>query len=264
MFRVLSLQSEQLNKGVAAYLVIFLILVVVVVLGGFIPGVRPINFSSTTTTANVIKNKTTTTTVIATASTTISSQNVCPSPNATQKISNGNFGTGTYYAWNVTANGFGEFPLNITYANNNGGYYGAPWSGYSGNFAASTTRGSSLSVQNGNLTSQPFLITEPFLNFKIVSPQNNFLYVEILQNNTPIIVTHYNTYLAPGNINPWTTFENASIPLGIHLCQNVSIRVVADVVGGSQQKLEYIAVTGFYLSSTSVATPGIVISQTLH
>jgi len=243
--------------------VILLVLVVVVVLGGFIPGVKPISFSSTTTTANTAQNKTITTT-LPTVSTTVSSRyNNCPSTSATQKISNGDFGTGTFYAWNVTGTGFGTFPLNITYANKNGGYYGAPWSGYSGAFAASTYHGG-LSVQNGNLTSQTFLITEPFLNFKIVSPQNNFLYIEILQNNTPIIITHYNTYLAPGNTNPWTTFENASIPLGIHLCQNASIRIVAGVVGGAQQKLEYIAATAFYLSNTSIATPGIVIEQTLH
>ncbi|MGC8676538.1 MAG: hypothetical protein ACP5T3_03450 [Candidatus Micrarchaeia archaeon] len=209
--------------------------------------------NSTKTTTNTISNTTSTTTISALASCISGLQEVA--------IPNGNFSTGTYADWNITGYGFSSEPLNLTNANKNGGYYGAPWSNYGNNTFAATTFQKGLAVQPGNLTSKPFLVTEPFLNFKIVSSQNNDIYVEILHNGKPAIVAHYNTYAAPGNPNPQTTFENASIPLSTLLCQNVSIRVVFVATGLSTT--QYIAVTGFYLSKTPTYTPGIVVNQTL-
>ena len=183
------------------------------------------------------------------------------SKNATESIFNGNFGTGTYIGWNVSGPGFGSGPLNITYANSNNLYYGAPWTNYNDIYFATTyTQG--LNLQAGNLTSDKFLVTELYLNFKIISTQNNFLYVEILQDGKPVIVTRYDTFAVPNNPNGPTTFENASIPLGSLLCQNVSVKIVADVVGESQP-FEYIAAGDFYMDRVPVSTPGIVANQTI-
>ncbi|MEM4034772.1 MAG: hypothetical protein QW257_02485 [Candidatus Micrarchaeaceae archaeon] len=220
------------------------------------PIIRPKTTTTSLTTIPSGKVSNTSTSV----STTISPIAVCISSLQTVPISNGNFSTGTYADWNVTGYGFGSAPLNLTNANKQGGYYAAPWSNFGNNTFAATTFQKGLAVQPGNLTSNPFLVTEPFLNFKVISSQNDNIYIEILQAGKPRIIVHYNTYAAPGNINAESTFENASIPLSTLACKNVSIRLVFIATGTSTTN--YLAATDFYLSKTPVSTPGIVINQT--
>jgi hypothetical protein len=207
--------------------------------------------SATTTVASVVKSSSTITVSLPTTSVYLGS---CQSTSQTAAVPSGNFSTGTYRGWNVSGAGFGSAPFNIIYANNNtiSGYYGAPWSGYVGTFFATTYHGG-LSLQPGNLTSNPFEVTEPYLNFKIISPQSNLLYVEILNHGRPAIVVHYNTYVVANATN---AFVNASIPLTTLLCQNVSVRIVAGVVGPAQN-LNYIAVGDFSMGASAMTTPNI-------
>ncbi|MDE1850918.1 MAG: hypothetical protein KGH54_03960 [Candidatus Micrarchaeota archaeon] len=223
--------------------------------------------TSPQTTTTIPQNTASTTTIIAvnttSTSTTTIPQGSCLSTESRVPIFNGNFSTGTYIGWNQTGGGFGSVPFNLTYANkpNVSAYYNHTWTGYDGTFFASTYHGG-IGIQPGNLTSLQFKVVEPYLNFKIISPAQEQIYVQILQNGTPVVVTHYNTNI-PGNPYPTSLFLNASIPLSLSLCQNVSIKVVAQVVGGFTNSRNYIAIGDFYQSKNPISTPGIIVNQTI-
>jgi hypothetical protein len=208
-----------------------------------------------------------TTIPVTTQNTTSTIFSYCLSHEPTVAVQNGDFATGTYAGWNATGPGFGSVPFNLTNANSNvnpnyTGYYGAPWSGYNGTFFATSFQ-TGETIQTGNLTSLPFEVSELYLNFKIISQQDSNLYVEILKGGIPAIVTHYNTYISPPGVqNPQSTFVNASIPVGTLLCQNVSIRLVAGIIGKSSQGTDYIAAGDFYQSATSAVNPTEPVNQT--
>jgi len=260
------LRSGLVRNVIIAYVVgLVFIVVASLLLSGYLTGGGP--GKTTTATTSVPQNSTNVT------STTTMSQNStlpttsvyfsqCQSKNATENILNGDFSTGSYYGWNATGPGFGSTPLNLTHANAAGGYYSAPWSGYAGSYVATTYQGG-LSLQNGNLTSRPFEVTEPYLNFRIISPQSNQIYIEILQG-TKSSKYWYNTYNASNSANAASEFVNASIPLldTTFFCQNVSIRIVSGSVG-TTSNLNYIAVGDFYMSKTPKSTPGILVNQSL-
>lgn len=181
----------------------------------------------------------------------------CYSSNASiVYIPNGNFSTGTYEYWNTTGTGFGNAPFNLTLANKEGNYYGIKWNGYTNtNFAGSTFRGG-LAESPGNLTSSQFLDNDSYINFKILSPFNNATYIELLENQTPVLTAHFNTYNASGNVNAQTTFVNASLPIYEFSCHDLRIRIVSGYVGTSTT--QYIMATDFYLSNKEITTPGIL------
>ncbi|MCL5100782.1 MAG: hypothetical protein M1122_02410 [Candidatus Marsarchaeota archaeon] len=207
----------------------------------------PITRTITTTQTTTIENQTQTNQT-ANSTTTVGQSFDCLSNLPTMPIKNGNFSTGTYDGWNATG-GFGTNPFNLTQANIEGNYYNHTWEGYNGTYFATTYMGG-ISHYVGNLTSDPFLVTEPYLNFKIISPYNNLLYVEVYQDGVPFMRIHYNTYVS-GNKNAPSTFMNATIPLETLLCQNVSIKVTAGVAGATPSAvMDYIAVGDFYLSKT--------------
>ncbi len=183
----------------------------------------------------------------------------CISAKLIRYIPNGNFSTGTYEYWNTTGTGWGDAPTNITYANETGAYYSHPWSGYNGTYFASTYHGGTL-VAPGNLTSSVFRVTEPYLNFKLISTQSNLLYVQLLKNGTPVATFHYNTYAAYNNTNPQSTFVNASIILLPYVCQNVSVRLVVGTLN-TGVLYNYISAGNFYMSKTQELTPGILVNQ---
>jgi hypothetical protein len=170
-------------------------------------------------------------------------------------IYNGDFGTGTFAGWNVTGKGFGTRPLNITYANNEICYIGQPWSGYNGTYFA-TTYTCGVATAPGNITSSSFIVnrTKPFLNFKLINPEDNHIYVEVLENNTPEIIVHYDTYNESINVNSSSTFMNASLDMSHISGKVVRIRVVSSTIN----QLRFVAVGDFTLSSKPVQQPGII------
>ncbi len=213
--------------------------------------------ASTTVKANVSANATTSAIVQSTIQTTTQQNTTlsdCLSNSPIVNLYNGNFGTGTYAGWNTTGLGFGSAPANITKYNNNSEYYNSPWTGYNGNFFATTYLGGFV-ISPGNLTSYAFQVTEPYLNFQISSPQSNLLYVEILSNGVPVITKQFDTYGSSGS--PSGNFKNASISLTSLLCKYVSVRVVSGVVYTPATKYDVIAVGDFYLAKTPVQSPGI-------
>ncbi len=269
------------KRAIGTFIVILLILVGAVYFlifrhGSNVPPPRIIikNTSVTTNTiTNTITNSSTSTnTIIKTNSSTNSSitnsTNLnCISPNATVPIANGNFATGTYERWNTTGLGFLNLtgfpvPTNITFANANNDYYGQPWNNYTGTFFATTYRGG-IVLNPGNLTSDPFQVREPYLNFKIISPRNALLYVQLMHDNKPFLVYHYNTLNASGGLNPQSRFVSETIPLLNFVCQNVSVRVVAGVTGTVSNHYDFIAVGDFVQSKTNMQTPGTVVNRTV-
>ncbi len=188
-----------------------------------------------------------------------------PKSEVYSNVYNGNFSSGTYAGWTLTGKGFGTAPLNISAANSAGSgntlqnangitrcYLGSPWINYAGKYAA-TTYNCGTSVSPGNLTSSLFYAKEPFLNFKIISPQDNFLYITILYNNKQVIVAHYNTYNVSFTGNSSSTFRNATIPLSTVVGLPVRIEIVADTLNSQT----YIAAGDFSLSGTPHMDKGI-------
>ncbi len=170
-----------------------------------------------------------------------------PPVKAYEYIYNGNFGNGQYTGWNVTSPGFGTAPLNISYADSKLCYQGRPWSNYNGSYLA-TTYNCGISTSPGNMTSSPFIVdpASPFLNFRLISPQDNNLYLEILRvnykiindqqvytNSTPVAIVHFNTYNLSVTANSSSTFANATIPLTLFTNEVVQVRIVAKEVGSN-------------------------------
>ncbi len=210
--------------------------------------------NATNTTNSTLTNSTNSTQPISYGS-CISNANYIP-------IANGNFSTGTFANWTTKGQGFGTAPLNMTYANKNFGYYNHTWTGYNGTFFATTFHGG-IGLSPGNITSDVFQAVLPYLSFRIVSPQDNLLYVQILQDNVSKITVHYNTYAVKSNLYPTSQFINVSIPLGSVLCQNIRVKVVSGVVGSIQTSKEYIAAGDFALSRKPSGNPTAVVNQSI-
>ena len=170
-------------------------------------------------------------------------------------IYNANFSDGKYTGWNVSGSGFGTAPFSITYANSNAitCYQGGKWRNYGGEYFA-TTFTCGISVSPGNLTSEAFRVNPktPFLNFRIISPQDNLIYVEVLKANgtgfTPTVIAHFNTYNISLGANISSTFANVSIPLTTVSNKVVKIRVVASTL----QPQRYVAIGDFGMASLPV------------
>ena len=162
-------------------------------------------------------------------------------------VSNGNFSTGTYYGWSTTGTGFGTAPLNITFANQNGVYYGSPWSNYNnyGSEYFATTYSQSRPIMPGVLSAS-FVVVEPYLVFQIISAQNPQIYLEISYNGKPEIVEHYNTQ------SNMSTFVNENINMSALLCKSVTFSVVANAseVTSSNQN-QFVAIANVYQSDSS-------------
>ncbi len=188
-------------------------------------------------------------------------------------IYNGNFGNGAYTGWNVINPGFGTAPLNISYADSKLCYVGRNWSNYNGGYFA-TTYNCGVSVAPGNITSSPFLAdpTKPFLNFRLISPDDNNIYIELLNanykvinnkqvyvNSTPVAIAHFNTYnLSVTSGYASSTFANVTIPLTQYINDILQVRVVAVTVEGSH----FIAAGDFVLSNRPHQDKGVVANIT--
>lgn len=260
-----------MHKGVLVYAAILIVLVVIVVFGVY--GVGGLGKSSTTTlTTTVGETGNTTTTVgqnqtsTSSVSTTVPYTNYtsCLSSNPTESIPNGDFSAGTYANWTAGGPGFGSGPFNLTSANAEGNYYNHTWSNYNGTFFATTFSGGST-LQSGNLTSDSFIATEPFLNFRIISSQSALLYVEVLSDGEPVASAHYNTFNTSLSNYYLSTFQNASIPLVGVLCKPIQVRIVSGVTNAATGSgiYQYIAAGDFHMSKRPAQTSGIVVNQTI-
>ena len=221
------------------------------------------NTTKTTNTINTTTNKTvsnsTSTNYTNSTGTGFTS---CLSTSPTAAVPNGNFSDGTYNSWNVSGTGWGTGPTNITTANAKEQYVGAQWSNYPNTYFASTYHGGGR-AQIGNLTSSVFEITEPYLNFKIISPQNNLMYVELVSGGRTLLIIHYNSYAAANNTNQQSTFENASILVSPLLCRQVQLKIVDQSLSTRSGGYDFMSVGAFNMSKTPSLTPGIVVNQTL-
>jgi hypothetical protein len=175
-------------------------------------------------------------------------------------LENGNFSSGSYSGWKTSGSGFSGKPTEINVANQNGDYYKNPWSNYNGEFFATTYRQNST-YEPGNLTSSQFKVTEPYLNFNIISAGTSGSYVAILIGNSPFLVQHYNTSNGKG-INGTDTFANASINISSLYGKNISVEVVSQT-SSQTSKGAFTAVGDFRQSNTSIATPGILVNSTI-
>jgi hypothetical protein len=174
------------------------------------------------------------------------------------KIYNGNFGNGQYTGWQVQGKGFGAAPTNITGANKEMCYQGQPWSNYNGTYFA-TTYVCGTSVAPGNLTSSTFIVepSTPFLNFRIVSPQDNNIYFELLRNNTAVVIAHFNTYNLSITYNSSSTFQNVTIPLTAYIGQQLKLKVVSTTLQN------YAAMGDFALAKRPDQQHGVAVNITV-
>lgn len=140
-------------------------------------------------------------------------------------VYNGRFTLGNYVGWAVDTNAFGVSPSNILKVNKNTCFKSFPWTNLNNTYFA-TTANCYYTTKSGNLTSSYFYASKIFLNFQIVSPTNSTDRVEILYNNSPVIIASYNTYYGSTG-NYLYKFENASIPLFSVRNKPIRIRIVS-------------------------------------
>ncbi len=271
---MLNYLREGMDKRAGVLAAVIVVVAVVLIVAFIGPNISKQSSQSNTTIVLNSTTITTTTNAVTTirqgpSTTTIRSYQGCLSSTPTVPINNGGFSTGNFIGWNVSGDGFGSAPLNITFENSNA-VIGTQsnnnytktnlWTGYNGNFFASTYQGG-LTLTPGNLTSDTFEVTEPYLNFQIASPQDNNIYVEILKNGVPQTKSYYNTFSA--NNNNYHAFMNASIPIATLMCSNVSIRVVADVVSTPATHYDFVAIGDFYLSRNPPSIRTNPVNQTI-
>jgi hypothetical protein len=175
-------------------------------------------------------------------------------------ILNGNFGNSRYTGWNTSGAGFGSAPFNITYQDPKMCYRGTPWANYNGTYFA-TTYTCGLSVAPGNVTSSWFIVTpgKPFLNFKIISPEDDGIYVELYNtSNEPVLIAHFNTYNLSLTANGSSTFQNVSISLTSYINKQLRIKVVGNAIN----KANYIAVGDFAVAKRPNQQKGVMVNIT--
>jgi hypothetical protein len=271
---LIPLQGASLNNKAIGVYIIVLILVglfvwLVLLNGSKGQAAAPNTTQHTNTTKKVPTNITTNKTANVTSNTTTIVYAGCISSNINSTIYNGNFSSGTYSGWistaygNASAPGFGAAPNNITYDNSHGAFYASQWNNYNGTYFASTFD-TGTSIKPGNLTSMPFKVDEPYLNFKIIAPQNQLIYFELLNStNATLEKIYFDTYNATDNPTPTSTFQNASVDLVPFICKTIRIRVVAGVVGSRINRDQFVAVGDFYLTKLPVSTKGIVLNESV-
>ncbi len=177
-------------------------------------------------------------------------------PNSTfVYVQNGNFSNGTYSGWAVSGGSFGNAPLNLVKANQNGNYSAVQWSGYQGVYAA--TSFNPKSKRTPGSISASFIALEPYLNFQIYSPKSSLLYVQIISDSGS--KSYYYDTLDGQGTNVTSRFAYASIGISQYNCQTITVKVVSDT-GPLDDSGTFIAAGNFYQSEYPFQTPGIAVN----
>ena len=170
-------------------------------------------------------------------------------------ILNGNFSTGTYAGWKSTGTAFGDAPMNLSWANANGCYPEInQWNGYESNYFASTYSCNKTRISGiGNLTSDPFIVEKPFLNFQVISdgPRTS---IEIIYNNKSAVTADFATHNVSSTGSGAFKVRNATLPLANVFGKSVRIKVNAN----ESNESEFIVVGDFQLSDTPNVQQGIL------
>lgn len=183
------------------------------------------------------------------------------SSNPNTNMVNGDFSTGTYYGWAASGKAWGSAPINLTRANEVGCYpQAAEWSGYAGNFFASTYQCAYGSQAYGNLTSMPFMTGKSFLNFQVLGSGGAASYLEILYDGSVYIRARFSTANMSNTRTGAFTFTNATLPLYSARNKLIQVRIVANETDPG----DFLAVGNFRLGSSPIQTrSGVLVNITL-
>ena len=133
----------------------------------------------------------------------------------------------------------------MIYVNANNLYLDTPYTNYKGRYAASSYLPQRDAGARGTLTSDPFTISKPYLEFLCTGMQNAQIYVELWVNGAPV------KHFEPDN--PSTDFERKSWDVSQWEGMSAQIKVVD---GSVSRPRGYIEVDDFYLTDTATVTPG--------
>ena len=176
------------------------------------------------------------------------------------KVYNGNFSSGTFSGWTENGTAFGRGPINITVANINGCYpESTPWSNYQATYFVTTYSCNKSTRNYGTLESSYFVADKPFLNFQAIGYASPIIYVAVVENNTPRIILHFNTYINANTSTKTFEFRNLTIPLTTVYNKPVRILIVANEI----REYEYIAAGDFHLATTPNQDPNIISNITI-
>ncbi|MDD5318049.1 MAG: hypothetical protein PHF51_04965 [Candidatus ainarchaeum sp.] len=159
-------------------------------------------------------------------------------------IPNGGFESGTYEHWTVSDDGFGTQPADMPQVNVQAMYLDTPYSNYQGSFAASSYLAQRDPGARGSLTSEPFTISKPYLEFLVTGMQHAQIYVELWVDGAPV------KHFEPDN--PSTRFQRVSWSVAQWVGRTGSIRVFD---GSVARPRGYVEVDDFYLTDANTTVP---------
>lgn len=160
------------------------------------------------------------------------------------RLPNGNFETGDYSYWTVEELGFGSAPSDLIAANAERMYVGQPYTNFEGRYAASSFLPRRDAGARGTLTSDPFTISKPYLEFLVTGVENAQIYVELWVEGRAV------KHREPDN--PTTSFERISWDVRQWTGKTGYIKVVD---GSATRPHGFIEADDFYLIDSPTTTP---------
>ena len=184
------------------------------------------------------------------ASTPTPANTPTPVPTPTQsfagptQITNGDFETGTYEGWTPNDIAFGTAPSSITQANSQGLYYDSPYTGFSGNYAASSWIPTHDPRSTGTLTSDEFYIANDYLQFRAIGMNNDQLYVKLVVDGEEAMRIQMD--------NPGSSFQAVAVDVSAWKGEPAVIVIVDE---SPSRPTGYIEVDDFLMTDTPDTTP---------
>ena len=159
-------------------------------------------------------------------------------------VPNGDFETGTYEHWVAEDIAFGTAPSDMDAENRQGTFFGAPYTGYHGRYAASSFIPRHEAGAIGTLTSDEFTIAKPYLEFLVTGAESGQLYMEVWVGGA--MVKHY------GPKNSGTDFMRVSLDVSPWVGRTARIKVVDST---PNRPWGYLEVDDFYMTDAPSVTP---------